>query len=392
MSKKSSFYDYNLIAVILLLTCFGLVMLYSTSAYTAEIEFGDDMFFFRRQAIITAATIVIAMGISLIDYHILWNFSWLIYIGSTVLMIAVRFVGSSSHGARRWLKIGIEFQPAEIAKIAVITFVPMLIIRIGRDIKRLTWVLLLMTAGLALSVIALVFTDNLSTAIIIFAIDWVIVFVAHPKTRPFIITAVIVLILTVIGVLWLWNVAEMGMNFRIDRILVWQNPEKYSGSGGYQIMQALYAIGSGGFFGKGLGNSMQKLGWLPEAQNDMIFPIIIEELGIFGGLIVLILYLYLLYRLMFIAQNAPDEYGTLMVTGVFAHVAVQVIFNICVVLNLIPATGVTLPFISYGGTSVFFLMMEIAIALSVSRRIYLGRDIEKPKDLWGDVVETGAAD
>ena len=134
---------------------------------------------------------------------------------------------------------------------------------------------------------------------------------------------------------------------------------------------------------------LQKLGWLPEAQNDMIFPIIIEELGIFGGLIVLILYLYLLYRLMFIAQNAPDEYGTLMVTGVFAHVAVQVIFNICVVLNLIPATGVTLPFISYGGTSVFFLMMEIAIALSVSRRIYLGRDIEKPRDLWGDVVETG---
>ena len=219
-----------------------------------------------------------------------------------------------------------------------------------------------------------------------------IVFVAHPKTRPFIITAVVVLILTVIGVLWLWNVAEMGMNFRIDRILVWQNPEKYSGSGGYQIMQALYAIGSGGFFGKGLGNSMQKLGWLPEAQNDMIFPIIIEELGIFGGLLVLILYLYLLYRLMFIAQNAPDEYGTLMVTGVFAHVAVQVIFNICVVLNLIPATGVTLPFISYGGTSVFFLMMEIAIALSVSRRIYLGRDIEKQRDLWGDVVETGAGD
>ena len=113
MSKKSSFYDYNLIAVILLLTCFGLVMLYSTSAYTAEIEFGDDMFFFRRQAIITAATIVIAMGISLIDYHILWNFSWLIYIGSTVLMIAVRFVGSSSHGARRWLKIGIEFHVAD---------------------------------------------------------------------------------------------------------------------------------------------------------------------------------------------------------------------------------------------------------------------------------------
>lgn len=385
MNRKTSYYDYNLIAVILLLTCFGLVMLYSTSAYTAEIEFGDDMFFFRRQAIITAATIVIAMLISLVDYHILWNLSWIIYIGSAALMVAVRFFGTSSHGAKRWLKIGIEFQPAEIAKIAVITFIPMLVVRIGYDIRRISLMLILVFAGLLLSVLALVFTENLSTAIIIFAIDWVIIFVAHPKTKPFMIAAVFLLILTIGGVLWLWNVAEMGMNFRVDRILVWQNPEKYSASGGYQIMQALYAIGSGGFLGKGLGNSMQKLGWLPEAQNDMIFPIIIEELGIFGGVIVLILYLYLLYRLMFIAQNAPDEFGTLMVTGVFAHVAIQVIFNICVVLNLIPATGVTLPFISYGGTSVFFLMMEIAIALSVSRNIYQGRKVEK--DLWGDVVD-----
>ncbi len=385
MSRKSSYYDYNLIAVILLLICFGLVMLYSTSAYTAEIQYGDDMFFFRRQALITGATIVIAMLISLADYHILWNLSWLIYIGSSILMIAVHFFGITRHGARRWLKIGIEFQPAEIAKIAVITFVPMLIVRMGRDMKNVKSMLILVAVGLILSVFALVFTDNLSTAIIIFAIDWIIIFVAHPKTRPFMIAAAVLLAVTVIGVLWLWNVAEMGMNFRIDRILVWQNPEKYSASGGYQIMQGLYAIGSGGFFGKGLGNSMQKLGPIPEAQNDMIFPIIIEELGIFGGVIILILYLYLLYRLMFIAQNAPDEYGTLMVAGVFAHVSVQVIFNICVVLNLIPATGVTLPFISYGGTSVFFLMMEIAIALSVSRNIHQGRKIER--DLWGDVVD-----
>ena len=207
MNKKTSVYDYNLIAVILLLTCFGLVMLYSTSAYTAEIEFGDDMFFFRRQAMITAATIIIAMLISLIDYHVLWNLSWLIYLGSTALMVAVRFFGTESHGARRWLRIGIEFQPAEIAKIAVIVFVPMLIIRFGHNFKRWQSMVLPVAAGLLLSVVAFVFTDNLSTAIIIFALDWIIVFVAHPKTRPFMIAAVIVLILTVLGVLWLWNVA-----------------------------------------------------------------------------------------------------------------------------------------------------------------------------------------
>lgn len=139
--------------------------------------------------------------------------------------------------------------------------------------------------------------------------------------------------------------------------------------GGYQVMQALYAIGSGGFFGKGLGNSAQKLGTIPEAQNDMIFSIVCEELGVFGAILLLLMFGYLLYRLFFIAQNAPDLYGTLIVSGIFAHIALQVILNICVVLNLMPTTGITLPFVSYGGTSILFLMAEMAIALSVSRQI-----------------------
>ena len=134
-------------------------------------------------------------------------------------------------------------------------------------------------------------------------------------------------------------------------------------------MQALYAIGSGGFFGKGLGNSTQKLGTIPEAQNDMIFSIICEELGVFGGVMMLLLFGYLLYRLFFIAQNAPDLYGSLIVTGIFAHIALQLVLNVCVVIGLIPATGITLPFVSYGGTSILFLMAEMGIALSVSRRI-----------------------
>ena len=137
----------------------------------------------------------------------------------------------------------------------------------------------------------------------------------------------------------------------------------------FECMQALYAIGSGGLFGRGLGNSIQKLGSVPEAQNDMIFSIICEELGIFGGIFVLILFGYLLYRLFFIAQNAPDLFGSLIVTGIFIHIALQVILNIAVVLNLMPNTGVTLPFISYGGTSIVFLMSEMAIALSVARQI-----------------------
>lgn len=138
--------------------------------------------------------------------------------------------------------------------------------------------------------------------------------------------------------------------------------------GGFQVLQGLYAIGSGGFFGKGLGNSAQKM-IIPEVQNDMILAIICEELGVFGAIIVLLLFAILLYRLLFIAQNAPDLYGSLIVTGIFAHIALQVIFNVCVVLNLIPTTGITLPFISYGGTSILFLMAEMGIALGVSSRI-----------------------
>ena len=134
-------------------------------------------------------------------------------------------------------------------------------------------------------------------------------------------------------------------------------------------MHALYAIGSGGFFGKGLGNSVQKRGWVPEAQNDMIFSIICEELGIFGVCMIMLMFGYLLYRLIFIAQNAADLYGSLVVSGIFIHIALQVILNICVVINLIPTTGITLPFISYGGTSILFLMTEMGIALSVARGI-----------------------
>jgi cell division protein FtsW len=238
-------------------------------------------------------------------------------------------------------------------------------------------------AGGIQALAVLVLTSNLSTAFIIFCITAAIVFVAHPETSKLLLiaagcAAVVAVILMII--------IMRGGNgdFRSMRVLVWLHPEEYASQGGYQIMQALYAIGSGGFFGKGLGNGIQKLSAVPEAENDMIFSIICEELGIFGGIIVILLFIYLLYRLLFISQNAPDLYGALMVAGVFAHIAVQVILNICVVTNVIPTTGVTLPFVSYGGTSLCFLMIEMAIALSVSRRIH---SRNREMDLWGEVAD-----
>ena len=370
--NKDGYYDYNLLAVVILLTCFGLVMLYSTSAYTAEVRMGDDMFYFGKQAAISAAGIVMMIVISMIDYHILKKFTALLYFAAVVLMMLVLSpLGVTVNGAKRWLKLGIQFQPSEIAKIAAIVCISYLIVQMGKNIRSLKATIVLLGIGGLLGAIAYLATDNLSTGIIICGITWILVAMASPYTKYFVIITVVMFVFLVVMV----QVMKFSIDtadsasFRIRRVLVWLHPEQYSEEGGYQVMQALYAIGSGGFFGKGLGNSVQKLGSVPEAQNDMIFSIVCEELGIFGGALVLILFAYLLYRLVFISQNAPDLFGSLLVSGIMIHIALQVILNICVVTNIIPTTGVTLPFVSYGGTSILFLMAEMGIALGVSHQV-----------------------
>jgi cell division protein FtsW len=369
--KKTDYYDYSLLAVIILLTCFGLVILYSTSSYMAELNYGDDMYYFKKQAAISFGCIIIALGISQIDYHILTKFTGVLYGMAAILMILVKTpLGRTANGARRWLNLGpLSFQPSEIAKIAVIVCLSYMIVNMGRNIKTLKAFMILAGSGSALAFLAYAFTDNLSTAIIIFCITMGLIFIAHPKVKPFLIAAGVGVALIIIFVMILSSSLETSSSFRLRRILVWLHPEDFASGDGYQTIQALYAIGSGGFLGRGLGNSIQKLGSVPEAQNDMIFSIVCEELGILGGIILLLLFAYLLYRLFFIAQNAPDMFGSLMVSGIFIHIALQVIFNIAVVLNLMPNTGVTLPFVSYGGTSIVFLMSEMGLALSVARQI-----------------------
>lgn len=369
--KKTDYYDYSLLAVIILLTCFGLVMLYSTSSYMAELNYGDDMYYFKKQAAISFGCIIIALGISQIDYHILTKFTGVLYGMAAILMMLVKTpLGRTANGARRWLNLGpLSFQPSEVAKIAVIVCLSYMIVNMGRNIKTLKAFMILAGSGSALAFLAYACTDNLSTAIIIFCITMGLIFIAHPKVKPFLIAAGVGVVLIIIFVMILSSSLETSSSFRLRRILVWLHPEDFASGDGYQTIQALYAIGSGGFLGRGLGNSIQKLGSVPEAQNDMIFSIVCEELGILGGIILLLLFAYLLYRLFFIAQNAPDLFGSLMVSGIFIHIALQVIFNIAVVLNLMPNTGVTLPFVSYGGTSIVFLMSEMGLALSVARQI-----------------------
>lgn len=371
--EKPEYYDYNLVAAIILLTCFGLVMLYSTSAYTSTIKYGDDMYFFKKQAAISFVCIAGALFISMFDYHILARFTGVLYGVAAGSMVLVRTpLGTVSNGARRWLRIGpIQFQPAEIAKIAVIVCLSYMIVHIGKKMNSLKACMTLGAMGTFLALLAYVCTDNLSTAIIIFCITVGMIFVAHPKTRIFLILVAVAIAFLAILVFVIGQSVKETDDFRLNRIIAWLHPENATGTAAYQTIQALYAIGSGGFLGRGLGNSIQKLGSVPEAQNDMIFSIICEELGIVGGVILLLLFGYLLYRLCFIAQNAPDLFGSLIVSGIFIHIALQVILNIAVVVNLMPNTGVTLPFISYGGTSIMFLMAEMGLALSVSKQIKL---------------------
>lgn len=371
--EKPEYYDYNLVAAIILLTCFGLVMLYSTSAYTSTIKYGDDMYFFKKQAAISFVCIAGALFISMFDYHILARFTGVLYGVAAGSMALVRTpLGTVSNGARRWLRIGpIQFQPAEIAKIAVIVCLSYMIVHMGKKMNSLKACMTLGAMGTFLALLAYVCTDNLSTAIIIFCITVGMIFVAHPKTRIFLILVAVAIAFLAILVFVIGQSVKETDDFRLNRIIAWLHPENATGTAAYQTIQALYAIGSGGFLGRGLGNSIQKLGSVPEAQNDMIFSIICEELGIVGGVILLLLFGYLLYRLCFIAQNAPDLFGSLIVSGIFIHIALQVILNIAVVVNLMPNTGVTLPFISYGGTSIMFLMAEMGLALSVSKQIKL---------------------
>lgn len=357
--KSIRYFDYSLLFLIIFLLCFGLIMLYSTSSYYGSTRFNDAAYYVKRQMYASALGIVAMLFISRIPYKFWMQLSTLAYFVALVLCTAVIFVGTSAKGQSRWLRIGpIQFQPSEIAKIAVIIFLATIIYKTPKRIGEIMSLLKIML--LISPVLAVVAYNNLSTAIIILGIAVCMLFVASPKYLQFILMG--------IGVCLFGALFILLASYRAERVMIWLHPEDYEK--GYQTLQGLYAIGSGGFFGKGLGNSAQKR-IIPEVQNDMILSVICEELGIFGAIVVLILFAMLLYRLLFIAQNAPDLYGSLIVTGIFAHIALQVVLNVAVVTNTIPNTGITLPFISYGGTSILFLMAEIGIALGVSGKIEL---------------------
>jgi len=372
--KLHRFYDYSLLFTIIFLTVFGLIMIYSASSYKAQMDYGNPAYFMLRQGAIAGGSFVIMYIVSKIDYHWFARFATLGYILSyiTLLLTMLSPLGIASHGKKRWLRVGpMQFQPTELVKISLILLLAVLISKLGPKMNQRKAVGLVI--GLSLPLALLVTANNLSSGIIICGIVFVMLFVACKIKWPF-----FACVGAGVGLLAVAPYIGDGLvklhvlkDYQLGRIHVWKNPVEYARSGGYQVLQGLYAIGSGGLFGKGLGESLQKLGFVPEAQNDMIFSIICEELGLFGAVSVILIFMFMIYRFMVIAGNAPDLMGAMLVVGVMAHIAIQVILNIAVVTNSIPNTGVTLPFISYGGTSVLFLMLEMGLVLSVSNQIKL---------------------
>ena len=356
--KKKKVVDYGLLVVVFVLIIVGLYILYSTSAYNGRVKFDDEFYYLKKQVFATALGIGCMYAMANIDYHIWQKFAVWAYVVSLALSLAVLFVGDEYNGSKRWLSFGpFSFQPSEFAKIAVILFLAYMIVKNGTKMKKMKVLLLIMIS--ILPIVGLVGASNLSTAIIILGIGVVLVFVASPLYAQFVWLGV-----TGIGFLTIFLAVE---SYRLERLAIWRNPEQYEK--GYQTLQGLYAIGSGGLFGRGLGNSVQKLGFVPEAQNDMIFSIVCEEWGLVGASFLILLFLILIWRFFVIATQARDLFGSLIATGAMAHMMIQVILNIAVVTNTIPNTGITLPFVSYGGTSVMFLLLEMGLVLSVSRMV-----------------------
>ena len=365
--------DYILLTVVLFLVGFGLLMIYSASSYEAGIDYNDSGFFLKKQA---QSTIIGFVGLFVMikfPYKELQRFDVIAIVVSAVLIMLVKTpIGITKNGASRWINVGFTtLQPAEVAKIGVIVYLASIIQRLeslGKNIVRTPKGLaIVLVPPTIIAVLIYVLTNNLSSAVIVMGIAVAMLFVAVPDYKWFVIIGVSGLAAVAALVLYVSSADTSGATFRLARVKAWLDPESFSTDKAFQTLQALYAIGSGCIWGKGLGQSMQKRNFLPEAQNDMIFSILCEELGLFGAMTIILLFIVLIWSCMVIANKTMDRFGSLLVVGVMAHYAIQVILNIAVVTNTIPNTGITLPFISYGGTSSLFLLMEIGIVLNVSK-------------------------
>ena len=371
--KKSEYtsgkLDITFLSFVLILLTVGLVMLYSASYAFSYNQYGNSYKFITRQALFAAVGVAVMLVVSRIDYHIWRKFAWVVYVLSTVMLAVLLLLPPMVEGkdVKRWIVIGpVNFQPSEIAKFAIILLFSSLIAANYKHMKSFKFIAFLVVL-LGLECGLVVMEPHLSATVLIFSIGIVLLIVGGLPKRY---------ILGGVGAgvgLGVLAVITGVIGYGSDRIKYWLDPWADAKGKGFQTIQSLLAIGSGGILGRGIGQSRQKYLWLPEPHNDFIFAIVCEELGLVGAIIIILLFCLLVWRGFTIAMRAQDKFGSLLALGLTFQVGLQAMLNIWVVTNTIPNTGISLPFFSYGGTSLLILLAEMGIVLSVSR----GANIEK---------------
>jgi len=359
--------DFLFLFLVLILLVFGLIMVASSSHVSALYKYGDSYHYIKRQLFFAVVGVLIMLGVAFFDYHKLRKWSFAILCVAVFLLIFVLIPSPLSvkvNGARRWLNFGVQFQPSEIGKFAVILTLASYISANYKRMKEIKMsafpiIVLLIVVGLV------AVETHLSGAILIFAIGAIMLFVGGFPAKYFLIAGGT-------GIAGLVGIV-LFTPYMQSRIEMWLDPFKDAQGRGYQVIQSLYAIGSGGLLGLGLGQSRQKHLYIPEPQNDYIFSIALEELGFVGGVFIMLLFVLLIWRGFSIAFHARDKFGSLLVIGIVSRVAVQTILNIGVVTNALPSTGISLPFFSYGGTALVMLLVEMGVVLSVSRLSYIDK-------------------
>ena len=371
--RRGATVDIPFLVLVMLLLAVGLTMLYSASYAQSEYDTGYEIStrYLQKQAVCAAIGLAAMWAFSRIPAQVWYHAAWPLYGVSILLLLSVLLIGEEVNGAKRWINIaGIQFQPSEVAKFTMILMFARLTRRFGPDARKFRYGVLGFGLALMGILLPLALEKHLSAIMLMGMVAVVMMFVAgtHPKWLLAGAGAAVVFVVIYVSF----------MGYAGDRITAWLHPEADPGDTGYQILQSLYAIGSGGLFGLGLGKSKQKYLYLPFQYNDYIFAIICEELGLFGAVLIMVLFSVTILRGYWIALRSSDRFSTVLAAGLVTLIAVQTVLNLGVVTNLLPSTGIALPFFSYGGTALAVNLGEMGIVLSISRQ----RDeIKKQEDI-----------
>ncbi len=357
--KKNGQVDFILLMTVICLLLFGLVMLFSASSPKALRE-GNIYSIILKQGAISVAGCMLMVAATGIDYHIYKKYSHMIIFLTGVAMYVVPLFGFASHGARRQVSVGpISFQPSEVAKFALVIYLSARLTDNKTSNLKDTRVLLKYVGVILVYLFACVLQSHMSAAVVLAVISVMLLFAAGLSTK---LLALLCAVAVPLG-----TILVMSEEYRVNRIKALFHPFDYSRGIGWQIIQSLYAVGSGGLFGLGLGQSRQKYQYLPEAHNDYIYAIACEELGFVGGIAIMALFVIFVWRGISVALNARDKFGMLMAFGITSIVGVQMLINIGVVLSVLPSTGMQLPFFSAGGTSMLIMLSGMGILLNISK-------------------------